>query len=196
MPTDHELMKQVSSGDPAAFNELFDRFAGQVRRRLLGIVRNEAAAEDLVQEVFLRLWIKAEQWKGSGSLRSWLLRMATNLALNYLRSTKRQRVDPPSEQDRLGKDHDDLGIERMIDEAVLAPDAEVEQTERWRAMQRLVDMLPEQQRDVIRMVHEMEMTIQETAEVLEIPSGTVKSRLFYARTVLTREWDRLREHYE
>ena len=163
---------------------------GAWAQRLGGILHDETAAEDLLQEVFLRLWTRAEQWKGTGTLRGWLLRTATNLALNYLRSVKRQRSQPLEFQ-REFDDEDEEAQQRvpgwMIDNAAVRPDVALDRSEQLAEARNLVDALPEQQREVIRMVHEMAMDIREVAEQLNIPPGTVKSRLHYARNVLSRE---------
>lgn len=89
--TDGDLIQGVLRGDAAAFDELYERHASAVRRRLVQVARDEAAADDLLQETFLRLWTRAEQWQGTGSVAGWLMRIATNLALNHLRSKHRLR---------------------------------------------------------------------------------------------------------
>src|SRR5918911_756040 len=91
---DRELLERIARRDACAFEVLFERHRETVRRRLGAIVRDEAAAEDLSQEVFLRVWTRAEQWDGRGAARAWLLRVATHLALNHLRSVRRRREEP------------------------------------------------------------------------------------------------------
>lgn len=193
MPTDRELMQQILAGDEDAFDVLFERHAPRVRHRLLRIVHNPAAADDLVQEVFLRLWTRGDQWQGSGSLAAWLLRVATNLALNHLRSVRRRRQRPlewvqpePDPED----DHD-LTPGWMVDEACLRPDEVFEQAEERSAIRALIDELPEHHQEVLRMVHEAEMGIADVATQLGIPAGTVKSRLHYARARLAAQWEGL-----
>ena len=67
------------------------------------IVREPAATEDLVQEVFLRVWTRAEQWQGSGTVKGWLYRIATNLSLNHLRSVKRRPQQPLEISTEIGR---------------------------------------------------------------------------------------------
>src|SRR5262245_44121430 len=88
------LMARILAGDPVAFEQLFARYSVVVRHHLQRMVRDTAAAEDLVQEVFLRVWQRAEQWQGAGTLNSWLLGIATNLALNHLRTVRRRHERP------------------------------------------------------------------------------------------------------
>ena len=202
MTTDHDLTRRLA-GDAAAFDTLFDRYEPQVRRRLIRVVRDESAADDLLQEVFLRVWTRAEQWEGRGSLLGWLLRMATNLALNHLRTVRRRRQQPlefPSRSASTGDpdddDDEDLVPGWMIDAASLRPDQIFEQAERREALWGLVDSLPDRQREVLRMAHEMEMDIAEIADQLGVPPGTVKSRLHYARSGLAKELRQRTEEQE
>ena len=193
MTSDRQLMQQVQAGDAAAFDALFARHERLVRRRLLAVVRDEATADDLAQEAFLRLWTRATQWQGRGSVVGWLLRTATNLGLNHLRTVRRRRIQPLELPDDIDGDEDEgssLAPGWMIDTATLRPDEALEHAERQAILRNLVDSLPETQRDVIRMVHEMELDIRETADELRVPTGTVKSRLHHARGKLARGWQK------
>ena len=93
-PTDPQLLHQIQSGDETAFEALFARYHQAIWFRVNSIVRDVPATEDLVQEVFLRVWTRAEQWQGNGSVKGWLFRIATNLSLNHLRSIKRRPQQP------------------------------------------------------------------------------------------------------
>src|ERR671932_347450 len=90
-PSDPELLAQIRARDAGAFETLFARYRELVRRQAQRIVRDESAADDLVQEVFLRVWTRSEQWDGRGACKAWLFRIATNLALNHLRTVRRRR---------------------------------------------------------------------------------------------------------
>ena len=74
--TDEDLVGGVIRGEQEAFAVMFKRYRLDVCRHLLGIIRDDAAADDLTQEVFLRLWRRAQQWRGEATLRSWLLRIS------------------------------------------------------------------------------------------------------------------------
>jgi RNA polymerase sigma factor (sigma-70 family) len=188
MTTDGDLIQGVLGGDAAAFDALYERHASAVRRRLVQIVRDEAAADDLVQEVFLRLWTRAEQWQGTGSVAGWLMRIATNLALNHLRSMRRRPSRPLELPATPQEDSDTLVPGWMIDAAGLRPDEQAELAERRAIAARLVGTLPEHQRRVVELAHEAGLDTGEIAEQLEIPPGTVKSRLHYARATLAHKW--------
>ncbi len=196
MPSDEDLVGRVQSRDAQAFDTLFARHSQAVRSRLKRIVRDAAAAEDLLQEVFLRLWTRSGQWTGGGTVRAWLLGIATNLALNYLRSARRRRHRPLEVRSPSGEEDEDLLPGWMIDASVLGPDAAAELAERAELFRRFIDGLPEEKRDVMRLVQEEQMDIGQIAEQLGIPVGTVKSRLFYARRMLERSWKDIETKWE
>ncbi len=188
-PSDKELLGRVSCRDAEAFDSLFARHAGAVRDRLARIVRSESAAEDLLQEVFLRVWIRADQWAGHGSVRAWLLGIAAHLALNHLRSSRRRRHRPLEAPPAGGGDEEeDLIPGWMIDaSAVAAPDA-AELAERAETLRRLLGELPEEKREVLEMIYQEQLDIREAAERLGVPPGTIKSRLHYARQMIRQGW--------
>jgi RNA polymerase sigma-70 factor (ECF subfamily) len=185
---DRELMGRIRQGDEAAFELLAGRHTSPLRRRLVAMVRDRAAAEDMLQEVLLRLWTRADQWQGTGSVGGWLKRTATNLALNHLRSARRRRerpLQPPSQEP---EGEEDLVPGWMIDTATLGPDAALEQAELRRRMRRLMDELPGEKREVLQLLYDEETDVEEAARRLRVPPGTVKSRLHYARKHLARRW--------
>ena len=186
--SDKSLIQAMIQGDTRAFDTLFERYSQLVKHRIKRIVQNDAAAEDVLQEVFLRLWTRASQWQGTGSLAGWLLRMAGNLALNQLRSQKRRRQQPLELHGK--QDEDDLATPAwMTDRDSLQPDEALEHQENVEKLTFLVDQLPMHQRQVIRLVHEAEMDIRDVANQLNVPTGTIKSRLYYARKKLSDEWE-------
>ena len=189
MPSDRDLIGRILERDAHAFETLFERYRETVRRHLVRIVRNDTAAQDLVQEIFLRVWTHAEQWNGRGAFKAWLYRIATNLALNYLRSVRRRREHPlnvPTDWDEAEEESPVPAW--MIDASALGPDAALELAERRQRIRRLIGRLPEEKREVFHLVHEMEMSMRDAADELGIPEGTVKSRLYYAKRRLAREW--------
>lgn len=184
-------MQRIVARDQEAFAILFARYQAQVTESLRWITRDPVAADDLTQEVFLRVWNRADQWSGQGSFRGWLFRIARNLSLNQLRSQSRRREQPlemPSLYDEEDEEQPVPGW--MIDRAALGPDVQLERAEQRRILQALIDALPEEKREIFQMVYEDEVTLREVAERLAIPEGTVKSRLFHARKQLAAAWGR------
>ena len=185
--TDTQLVEQLADLDAASFETLFQRFCGDVRRQVRQIVRDEAAADDVVQDVFLRLWERAGQWRGEGDFRAWLMRIATNMALTHLRKVQRRREQrlelsaQEAEEERLAPDW-------LLEAAAAGPDALVESAEERRLVRRLIDDLPEDKREAIRLFYDAEVDVREAAERLGVPEGTVKSRLYHGRRQIARAW--------
>jgi RNA polymerase sigma-70 factor (ECF subfamily) len=186
--SDQGLVRRILERDGRAFEALFERYGEMIRRYLARMVQDNAIAQDLVQEVFLRVWTRADQWDGRGSFKAWLYRIATNLALNHLRSARRRKEQPleiAGEWD--GADENAVPV-WVINTGTPEPEDVLEMAERHNRYRRLVDRLPEEKREVLHLVHEMEMSLQDAADELGIPEGTVKSRLYYAKQRLAQEW--------
>ncbi len=187
--SDTELIQRICEQDSAAFEALFARYHESVHNHLIRTLRDSHAAEDLTQEVFLRVWTRADQWNGSGAFKAWALRIATNLALNHLRTVRRRRelpLDPTPDAD--GFDRNAPGPAQQIDSGSGRPDQALEQLEWRERLQRLLLQLSEEKREVFHLAHDAEMDVREIALSLGIPEGTVRSRLHYARKQLAREW--------
>jgi RNA polymerase sigma-70 factor (ECF subfamily) len=192
-PSDQDLIERILERDAQtrarALETLFERYGDMIRRHATRIVQDSAAAQDVTQEAFLRVWTRAEQWDGSGSFKAWLYRIATNLALNHLRSVRRKREQPLVIADEWDDDEEESPVPAwMVDDAALDPQAAIELVEQHQRCQRLIDRLPEEKREVFHLVHEMEMSLRDAADELDIPEGTVKSRLYYAKKRLAHEW--------
>lgn len=187
-------MQRIVDRDQEAFEILFARYRAQVTESLRWMTHDPNLADDLTQEVFLRIWNRADQWSGQGPFSGWLSRIARNLSLNQLRSQNRRREQPIKMPALHDKEEEDRPVpEWMIDRAALGPDVQLERAEQRRILQELIDGLPEEKREVLQMVYEDEATLREVAERLAIPEGTVKSRLFHARKQLAEAWGRMYE---
>ena len=194
---DAELVAAVVDGDQAAFALLFDRHRASVRQHLLGILRDAATADDLTQEVFLRLWDRAGQWKAEAAFRSWLHRIATNLALNHLRTVKRRREQPIEIPQLQEDDEEESPVPAwMIDDSAPRPDEALDRAERRRLLDRSVEQLSAEKREVFRRVYDDHMEAREVAAELGIPEGTVKSRMHHARKEIARSWQELGIEWE
>jgi RNA polymerase sigma-70 factor, ECF subfamily len=192
--SDVELLRRIGLRDRYAFDALFRRYASRLRARLQRIVQDPIAVEDLLQEAFFRVWTRADRYKGRGPVAAWLYRIASNLALNHLRSTRRRR-ELPLEGPAVDDPDEEMATlsSRIAESAMPGPEAEFEQAELRQEVERLVRELPESKRDVLRLVHGQELSVDEAAAALGVPAGTVKSRLFYGRKALEQ---RLRDYLE
>ena len=195
--TDRELVDQVVHREQGAFALLFQRHRAPICHHLGQILRDPAAADDLTQEVFLRLWERAGQWKAEATLRSWLQRIATNLALNHLRTVKRRREQPIKPPPPREEDEEEGTVPTwMIDAATLRPDEALDQAERWRLLHQTVGKLSEEKQEVFRLLYEAHLETRQVAAELGIPEGTVKSRMHHARKEIARSWQELGIEWE
>jgi RNA polymerase sigma-70 factor (ECF subfamily) len=190
--TDRELLVRVGEGDRAAFDVLFQRYERRVRGRVFRMVRDAAAAEDTVQEVFYRVWTRATTFTGDGEVGGWIHRIACNQALNHIRAEGRKHEVP---LESVSDDEEESGdaVRRVLESALPGPEAETERRQLQGLIRNLIAELPDSKRDVIRLVHGKEMSVEQTAAALGVPAGTVKSRLHYGRMALER---RLRQFME
>ncbi len=196
MDSDQELIRRIQAGDAGAFDALFDRYSRMLRRHMAGMVRDEAAADDLLQETFLRVWTRAEQYVGQGGAKGWLFRIATNQALNHLRSARRRRQQPLEARQADDGDAEQTPPAWMVDDTVRSPQAELEAAEQLELWRRLVDGLDEPKRQVYSLFYDRQMDMRAVAEELGIPLGTAKSRLHHTRKILAEAWKELSGEWE
>lgn len=196
-PSDNELAIRLRDHDQEAFELLSTRYREAVYRHVWQVIHEATAAEDVVQEVFLRVWTHAEQWSGQGAFKSWLFRIATNLALNHVRSVRR-RPQLPLEvpRDEFTEEEEPPVPGWMIDTSEPGPEERLEEAERNHLLRQLVSKLPNEKRAVLYLLHDAEMETRQVAEALGIPEGTVKSRLHYATKRLAQEWRDIAKEWE
>ncbi|HJN15688.1 MAG TPA: sigma-70 family RNA polymerase sigma factor [Armatimonadota bacterium] len=177
-------MTGVQRGEAAAFDELVRRHDHTLRLHLLRYVGPDDVG-DLRQEVLLRIWHKAGQWTGRGSPLAWLLRIATNLALNHLRA-RRPTVPLEGGADDEGDSRDATSL---LETARGPGHDELEHREQAARVMELINEMPSAKRDVLTMSRLENMTLQTIAEKLDVPLGTVKSRLHAATQWLSARWE-------
>jgi len=188
--SDAELMAAIRERDTGAFETLAARYRELLARHLQSMVRESNTSADLLQEALLRVWTHADQWEERGSVRAWLFRIATNLALNHLRAQRRRREQPLLLPPLLSDQEEDDSFlpSWMIDTVSLGPEEQAARNERHALLYQLIAALPAEKRDVMLLVHDADLDLRTVAAHLSIPEGTVKSRLHHARTQLARQW--------
>ena len=179
-PDDQELLDRARNGDPAAFDTIVDRFERRVFAVALRIVRHHEDARDVTQEVFVTALRALKGFRGDAQLSTWFHRVAVNASLDLVR--KRRRRDHASTDELAEQASPEPG-----------PEAEAIESVRAREVHRALGLIPPDQRALI-VLHDLQgLDYAECAEALEIPLGTVKSRLHRARLALARQLGHLRE---
>jgi RNA polymerase sigma-70 factor, ECF subfamily len=179
---DANLVDRIKRHDQAAFEALMRQYNGRLFRAARSILRDDAEAEDALQDAYLDAYRHIDEFRGGARLGTWLTRIVINRALMRLRKQKRDRVVVPF-GDRTNFDNDQPGAE-MADELAESPPNATLRAELRVILERKIDALPVAFRTVFVMREVEEMTVEETADSLQIPAATVRSRLFRARALL------------
>ena len=164
------LIEQAQHGDRNAFGELVGRYYPGVVRVVYRLCGDTRLAEDMAQEAFLRGWINLPSFHPQSSLRNWLYRIAVNATLDVLRRKSEETLEDEAAQ--------------MIPDLADGPETTLIEKERVALLQRAMRSLPEAARSVLVLREYGGLSYQEIASVLDVPVGTVMSRLNYARNRL------------
>jgi RNA polymerase sigma-70 factor (ECF subfamily) len=175
-------------GTPAAFEAVMRQYNGKLFRVARAILKDDAEAEDALQEAYVTAYRRADQFRGDAELSTWLTRIVINQSLMQLRKRKRERVVVPF-PDRGGA-RDGERVPDMADEHAESPSDITLRAEVRKVIERHIDRLPVAFRTVFVMREVEEMTVEETAACLGIPASTVRTRLFRARALLREALER------
>jgi RNA polymerase sigma-70 factor, ECF subfamily len=185
--SDAAIMLRVAAGDESGFNYLVEKHYRAMIHFLFRMVRNQAVAEELAQEVFLRVYRSRESYRAEAKFTTWLYRIATNLAVNHARDTKHERaastvyLDSPDEE--TGTTPDVADDEPTVEQKLL-------RKERMAAIKQHVMALPERQRMAVLMHKYQGMDYKQIGDVLKLSESATKSLLFRAYQTLR---DKLKE---
>jgi len=185
--SDAAVMLRVAQGDEAGFNYLVQKYHRAMIHFLFRMVRNQAVAEELAQEVFLRVYRSRESYRAEAKFTTWLYRIATNLAVNHARDTRHERsastiyLDAPDRE--TGTTPDVADDEPTVEQRLM-------RDERMAAIRAHVMALPERQRMAVLMHKYQGMDYRQIGEVLKLSESATKSLLFRAYQTLR---DKLKE---
>lgn len=178
-PPDPQLLERCKAGDASAFEEILRRYQGMVYNLIYRMVGQRAEAEDLFQDVFLRVYQRIGEFEQRSSLGTWIYRITVNRVLDYRRAARKF----PILGSNPGHDAEDNPGPIRADSAS-GPVAEVEAVERHAAVHRALLELEEELRTAILLRDIQGRSYAEIAEILDCPIGTVRSRIHRARTIL------------
>lgn len=169
--SDSDLLERIRAGDQLALQTLYGRHHVKIYRFALRLVRNEAAAEDVVSEVFIDVWRNASGFAGRSEASTWLLAIARNKAYSQLRRRKEDELD----EEAAGQ------IEDVADN----PEVTLQKKNKGELLRALLTKLSPEHREVIDLVYYHDRSVEEVAEIVGVPEGTVKTRMFHARKRLS-----------
>ena len=179
--SDADVMLRVKTGDESAFAYLVQEYRRQLVGFMYRLCHNPAAAEDLAQEVFLRVYRSRTTYEPSAKFSTWLYRIATNLAVNHARDTRHER---PENTVRLDEPDQDTGTTPDLADDALTAEEQLLRRERMAAIRKTVDALPERQRMAVLMHKYQQMDYRQIAAVMKMSESATKSLLFRAYETL------------
>jgi RNA polymerase sigma-70 factor (ECF subfamily) len=182
-----EMIERCLNGDQAAWESIVRLYRRKVFNVAYKFVGRHDQAEDLTQDVFLKLYKSLDTFDRRANFQTWLISVSRNLCIDHYRAVRKERET----------------INRDVDPADFAPpspdtraDAQLEMRDRVKLLRRALDKLAPTLRTAVMLRDIQELTYQEIAERLRLPEGTVKSRINRGRTELARQIQRLREEQE
>jgi RNA polymerase sigma-70 factor (ECF subfamily) len=164
---DELLLQSIAAGDKGAMRVLFQRHNVRTYRFVLRLVGNAELAEDIVSVVFLEVWRCAGRFKAESQVVTWLLAIARHKAISALRRRSELQLD----------DHMAATVADPRDD----PETQMDQKDRCEIVQKCLTQLSPCQREIIDLVYYHEKSVKEVAQIVGVPEGTVKTRMFYAR---------------
>lgn len=165
------LISRARGGDREAFGALVEQYRDNVYRLAYRMCGNAYDADEAAQEAFVAAWRALPNFRGDAKFSTWLYRLTTNAAIDVMRREKRHQTVGDGEMMEVADDAD-------------SPQETVERTEQQEAVQKALATLSEEYREVLLLRYMEELDYAEIAEVLQLPSGTVKSRINRAKAAL------------
>jgi len=172
--TDLELIRLSGEKDQLAFRELVNQYRSKVISLAYGFVKNQEESEDIAQDVFIKIWRKAESFKGESSVSTWIHRITINSALNQLRKNKRN-----------GFLHDISSFLNLSSSET--PYKELVSKERNNIFYKAIGGLPENQGIALNLRHIQNLSYQEIAEIMNVSVSSIESLLFRAKKNLKKK---------
>jgi RNA polymerase sigma-70 factor (ECF subfamily) len=175
---DAELMLRVRDGDAQSFALLLAKHRGPVIHFLYRMIQNQAVAEELAQEVFLRVYRSRASYEPTAKFTTWLFRIASHVALNHIRDGKQERNQESLDQAT------DEGLGRQVASSAPTVEQRMLREVRLAEIRRTIELLPAKQRAAVLMHKYQEMGYAQIAVALECSESAVKSLLFRAYETL------------
>ena len=185
--TDEQLLAAHLNGDAAAFAVLVERYKRELFTFLQRFLGDPASADDVFQETFIQVHQSGDTFDATKRFRPWLFTIAANKARDHLRSRARRRTAPlqasMDSTNSEGRQFIDL-----LESVELGPDAHLEKTETAQRVHAAIALMPDNLREILLLAYFQQFPYRQIAEILELPLGTVKSRLHAAVEAFAQIW--------
>jgi RNA polymerase sigma-70 factor (ECF subfamily) len=189
--TDEQLLLYYrDTEDRRAFETLVHRYERELYSYLRRYLGDEGMAEDAFQATFLQVHLKADQFEEGRKFRPWLYTIATHQAIDSQRRNKRHRLVSLDRRAAAENENQTGALLDLLETRSAGPAAEMEASERGRWVRKAVEALPEPLRAAVNLIYYQGLKYREAAEILNVPVGTVKSRLHTAVLKLNEAWQK------
>lgn len=172
-------IKAIKKGDQNAYADIVDLYKDKIYRLCYRMLGNRHEAEDIAQEAFIRAYVNIHTYNPNMKFSSWLYRIATNLAIDKIRKKK-----PDAYLDEEISGTDGLTMYSQLSSNEASPEETLESMELQETVQKAIEKLPEKYRSVIVLKYIEDLSLQEISEILDLPLGTVKTRIHRGREAL------------
>jgi RNA polymerase sigma-70 factor (ECF subfamily) len=190
--SDERLIQLYCAGQRAAFEYLVQRYKQELFAFLFRFLGSRAAAEDVFQDTFLQIHLRAERFEIDRQLKPWLFTIAANKARDYLRRNKRHpnmSLDAPAPgTSGSGGSAGGTTFVDLMQAQSAQPDESLTDQEKQQMVRQVIDSLPEHQREVLVLAYFHQLAYKDMADALDVPLGTVKSRLHAAVANFAKQW--------
>lgn len=186
---EHLLLEYRKTGNRELFSQLVYRYERELFNYLRRYLLDSELAEDVFQATFLQVHLKCDQFEEGRRFRPWLYTVATNQAIDARRRTKRHRMVSLDQSGSQQENDEVVRLVNLLESGESDPSHSAERMERRKLIRETLEGLPENMHAVVQLVYYQGMKYREAADVLEIPVGTVKSRLHAAIAKLTDVWN-------
>ncbi|MHB8629148.1 MAG: RNA polymerase sigma factor [Aggregatilineales bacterium] len=173
--TDGELVQRLRKDDLTALGVLFERYRDQIYRTAYAITHDAAAAEDILQDVLLKAYSFAQRLNDSVPLAPWLYRVTVNLSYSWITRHRQRWISL------------EAVVEKLVSPLRSTPERVAESNEIHSQLRSAIEALPFNQRVVVVLHYLNDQDVAQIAEILDLPIGTIKSRLYYAREGLRQQ---------
>jgi len=190
---DEQLLLSYRQGDRASFAKLVERYQRELYHFLVRFLGDRAAAEDVFQETFLQVHQSAEQFDTARRFRPWLFTIAANKARDLIRSQARRPTNPLQASINPGDDDSGEFVD-LMSSADSFPDEGMQKEELQQQVQKTVLSMPQHLREILLLSYFHQFPYKQISDILEIPLGTVKSRLHAAVAHFADRWKSLNNH--
>jgi RNA polymerase sigma-70 factor (ECF subfamily) len=189
MPFESEqaLVRSALGGDQKAYKALFETYRQAIFHITVKIVRNQDEANDLVQETFIKAFGSLKSYDHNYRFSTWLYKIAANCSIDFLRKRK---IDSMSLDKPIATKDGDVQME--IPDDTYNPEKDLRNRQQSTGIEDAIESLPEKYKEVIVLRHKEDKSYEEIAEMLKVPVGTVKARIFRARELLKKKLKSLR----